>query len=242
MNFLPVMKTSLLITLLLVVRTVGFCSLGTYLIYGAGKAKRKFNPAVPDPATIAEEKRITVINSLQLFFPVAIIVAAYEAGFTRIYTEITAYGWIYTAGSFFILALVQDAYFFGIHTFMHASPGRFIGHHVHHRFLNPTPWAAYAMSGTEFQLQNSFYVLIVFLLPLHPYVLAAYLVFSFASNVIGHSGYEIWRGTSRVVGSSEVHYLHHKLFKKNYSLYFTFWDRLFGSYVAGSSRPIGEER
>ena len=61
-----------------------------------------------------------------------------------------------------------------------------------------------------------------------------------AANILGHSGYEapLWMhaiitagvGLTPLAATSKTHFLHHIDPRYNRSLYFTWWDRLFGTY------------
>lgn len=63
-------------------------------------------------------------------------------------------------------------------------------------------------------------------------IIILFTVGGFASNVYGHSGYEILPQRFRksflfeIFNSSVYHNLHHSKFKGNYGLYFRIWDRL----------------
>lgn len=72
-------------------------------------------------------------------------------------------------------------------------------------------------------------------MPFHPLALLVFFLFSFAYNVLGHLGYEVfpegmnkhWLG--RWINTSTNHNMHHKYSRGNYGFYFTFWDNLMGT-------------
>ena len=79
------------------------------------------------------------------------------------------------------------------------------------------------------------YIIFAFLLPLHVFVLIAFLLFMTTYNVYGHLGWELYpKGFSQsIIGkwinTSVCHNQHHKYFKGNYGLYLLFWDRAMGT-------------
>ena len=70
---------------------------------------------------------------------------------------------------------------------------------------------------------------------MHYYAFLAYLIVMTFSSVINHLNIEIypkWFRESKLgpwfIGASH-HTVHHTEFRKNYGLYFTFWDRWLGT-------------
>jgi lathosterol oxidase len=77
--------------------------------------------------------------------------------------------------------------------------------------------------------------IIPFILPIHPFAIALFLIAMMIYNVYGHLGFELYpRGFSRSVfgkwiNTSVNHNQHHAHFKGNYGLYFLWWDRIMGT-------------
>ena len=76
-----------------------------------------------------------------------------------------------------------------------------------------------------------FMVAVIFLIPLHIYIVILLLVTMTVWALINHLGFEFfpsfpehWLGKWFI--SWERHSLHHRNHTRNYGLYFTFWDRL----------------
>jgi uncharacterized protein (DUF2147 family) len=142
---------------------------------------------------------------------------------------------VYFFVAFPLLFLIHDTYFYWMHRFIH-HPKLFKWFHlVHHRSVNPSPWAAYAFHPLEAFLESMIFVIFLFTLPISGWHLLIFFVISLTYNVYGHLGYELypagfnrhWLG--RWVNTSVSHNLHHHYFKGNYGLYFLFWDRLMGT-------------
>ncbi len=163
------------------------------------------------------------------------IILLKNAGYTLIYDNFAARGKVWFFGSIGLMVLLHDAYFYWTHRLMHHPK---IFHHihlVHHRSTNPSPWAAYAFHPVEAVVEAGIFVLIVFAIPAHGLALLAFLIYMIVRNVLGHLGIEFLPKSfikNRWVNwhtSTTHHDLHHKHFDSNYGLYFTWWDRWFGT-------------
>lgn len=177
------------------------------------------------------------LSTILIFAVFAMIIwYARSAGYTRMYTQVDQYGWVYWVFSLGLLIFIHDTWFYWTHRWMHSSPRIFrLFHRVHHLSHNPTPWTAFAFHPAEAIVEALFFPLVVFLLPLHLGVLALFLLWMIVLNVIGHTGYEIipvkyhhtWIG--RIQNTPTHHNMHHHYGRGNYSLYFNFWDRWMGT-------------
>ncbi len=155
--------------------------------------------------------------------------------YTHIYKDITAYPWWWIPFSIFLALFIHDTYFYWMHRTIH-HPLLFKKIHlVHHKSVNPSPWASYSFHFLEGILEALVVPLILCLIPLHPWALLIFTFASFTVNVYGHLGYEIaprWLRHSflfEILNTSVHHNLHHERFKGNYGLYFRWWDRLMGT-------------
>lgn len=172
---------------------------------------------------------IFALVSLTVFNP-------YIRPHTQLYQEPLQYGWGYLILSFFATILIHDAYFYWMHRLLHTKPMFKIAHLIHHKSTNPTPFAALAFHPIEAIFEAGIIYILVFALPLHGYVLIAFLLFMFTYNVYGHLGWEIlparFRGTwvGRWFNTSTAHNAHHQYFKGNYGLYFLWWDKWMGTF------------
>lgn len=152
---------------------------------------------------------------------------------TKIYNDISEYGWAYFAFSIGLALVIHDAYFYFTHRLMH-HPKLFKAFHLlHHRSTNPSPWAAFAFSPLEAVVEGSIIFVIALLIPIHHGAILAFLFIMTVFNVYGHLGYEIypkWLVNSPVgkwLNTSTNHNMHHQYFKSNYGLYFRLWDEVF---------------
>ena len=154
---------------------------------------------------------------------------------TTFYENIADYGWIYFICAFPIMVILHDTYFYWVHLLMHHPKLFKVFHLVHHKSHNPSPWAAYAFHPLEAFVEAFIFVIFLFTIPVHTVHLMLFFIFSLVYNVYGHLGFELypkgfnkhWLG--KWLNTSVAHNMHHKYFKGNYGLYFTFWDRWMGT-------------
>ncbi|HRI59360.1 MAG TPA: DUF2147 domain-containing protein [Saprospiraceae bacterium] len=163
------------------------------------------------------------------------ILSMKNAGYTLIYDNFAEYGGLWFVVSLVLMLLLHDTWFYWTHRLMHHPKIFQHIHLVHHRSTNPSPWAAYSFHPIEAVIEAGIFVLIVFTIPAHRLALLAFLIYMITRNVLGHLGIEFlpkgflnnrwlnWHTTTT------HHDLHHKHFNHNYGLYFTWWDRWFGT-------------
>jgi len=160
-------------------------------------------------------------------------VALYQQGYTQLYVDIDAYGWVYLIASILILFFTHDAYFYWTHRLMHSRVTFFYNiHRIHHTSLNPTPFAIYTFGPTEAILLGLYFYAIAFLLPIHLYAFIAFFILNTFFNTAGHLGYEFLpesihdTAVGKVFNTSTHHNMHHQYGRSNYALYLTLWDTL----------------
>jgi lathosterol oxidase len=195
----------------------------------------KIQPSRPSRKQINREVRLSLLSVCIFAIMVTFTVAMFQQGHTRLYLEFSKYGYLYTLISPFILVIIHDIYFYWTHRWLHTKTMFSKVHRVHHQSISPTPWAIYAFHPIEAFIQIAIYSIIVFILPLHPVVLALVFFYSAIANAGGHCGFEFTPGSwknhwlFRYNNSVSHHDLHHSAFTVNYSLYFNIWDRLMGT-------------
>jgi sterol desaturase/sphingolipid hydroxylase (fatty acid hydroxylase superfamily) len=155
--------------------------------------------------------------------------------FTHTYYEVSKFGYFYLGFSFILMVFIHDTYFYWMHRLMHHPKLFKYFHLIHHHSTNPSPWASFSFQPAEAFVEAGIFVIFAFLLPLHVFVLIAFLLFMTTYNVYGHLGWELYpKGFEKSfigkwINTSISHNLHHQYFKGNYGLYFMFWDRWMGT-------------
>jgi lathosterol oxidase len=157
-----------------------------------------------------------------------------RAGVLRDWADVHGWGWLWFFTSVLALIVLQDTYFYWTHRAMHHRAIYPIVHRVHHRSTTTSPFSAYAFHPLEAITHGVFVPLVWLVLPLHEIAVFLFLLFMILRNVHGHLSIELFpKGFTRSwLGFSTTtthHALHHKDFRSNYGLYFTFWDRRMGT-------------
>jgi Delta7-sterol 5-desaturase len=159
------------------------------------------------------------------------LLVAWQAGYTRVYTNWHAYSLWWYPVSIGLVLLLHETYYYWLHRWMH-RPGvyRYV-HKVHHDSLTTSAWTSFSFHPAESTLQAIVIPALTFVLPLHYTAVGLLLLIMTLSTVINHLNTEIyprdfdrhWLGRW-LIGATH-HSLHHAQFRFNYGLYFTFWDK-----------------
>lgn len=196
---------------------------------------RKIQQRFPTDNDYRREVGYSILTALIFAAMVWLCLGTPVRAFTRFYTDVDQYGVWYLVGSIPLTVLLHDAYFYWMHRLMHHPRIYRYVHRVHHRSVNPSPWAAYAFHPSEAVLEAGILPILLFLLPLHPIALFAFITTMLWFNLYGHLGYELFpkwmyaHPLGRWLNAAIYHNQHHERFDGNYGLYFTFWDRWMGT-------------
>lgn len=166
----------------------------------------------------------------------ALIMSEYDLGLTLLYSDFNKYGLWYLGVSFLGVLILQDTYFYFIHRLFHNSLFFKWLHQGHHCSREPTPWTSFAFDPPEAIAQTFFFLVIVFIMPLHFITVIAALITMTVWAVFTHLGFEIlplsfprhWLG-KWLIGPTH-HSIHHRKYTVHYGLYFTWWDKLLNTH------------
>ena len=158
------------------------------------------------------------------------MVVCWQLGYTQIYYALTWQDVWYMPLSLAVAMLLHETYYYWLHRLMHHPRLYRYLHKVHHDSLIASPWTAFSFHPSEAILEALALPIIVCFLPLHYGVIVFHLTLMTLSSVVNHLDIEVypaWAGKHWFwkwwIGATH-HALHHKQFKYNYGLYFTFWD------------------
>lgn len=174
----------------------------------------------------------SVITSILFSLAGVLTLILWQNGDTNVYTEINTYGWWYLPLSLLLSFFIHETYYYWVHRLMH-HPAIFRSvHKVHHDSNTTSPFTAFSFHPLEGLLQAIVLPFTLIIIPLHPIVILFNLMVMTFSSVINHLNIEIYpSGFNKhfvgkwLIGATH-HSLHHKHFKFNFGLYFTFWDRI----------------
>ena len=157
-------------------------------------------------------------------------------GYTPVYYNIQDYGWTYFFFSIFIMSVLNDTSFYWAHRFMHWRPVFIRVHALHHTFTDVNAFTGYSIHIFESLIEGIFVAFLPNLLfPWHPAAFFLYSTFSLSWSTYLHCGYELvpenWKRRKPFdwIYSSTHHFMHHQKPGCNFSLWYTFWDRLMGT-------------
>jgi lathosterol oxidase len=177
------------------------------------------------------EVKWSLITSWLFAFTGAFTTVLWQKGFTKIYTDLYEYGLWFLPLSLIISLLLHETYYYWLHRWMHKPVIFKLVHKVHHDSNTTSAWTAFSFHPLEGLLQAIVLPLTIIVLPMHLYVLLTQLTIMTLSSVVNHLEVEVypkgfhknWLG-KWMIGATH-HSLHHKQFKYNFGLYFTFWDK-----------------
>jgi Delta7-sterol 5-desaturase len=207
-------------------------ALGLRLAWAGGLRLRR----IQDRAATGRDVRREVLASLRsatVFSLVGLAIdQAARHGWLTVYMDFGVAGPAYALATFALTLIAHDTYFYWTHRLMHLPAFFRRCHLLHHRSVTPTAWAAYAFSVPEAIVQAAFLPLLLALVPLHAVTIGAWMIVQIVRNVMGHAGVELHpagMARSPLLGWNNTtthHDLHHQTGRYNFSLYFTWWDRL----------------
>lgn len=215
--------------------TAGFFYVFYLQVKNKNKNYRILSQRPPKKNQVRQEIYWSIISSVIFAFFGAFTYWLYLQNQTAVYLDAKKYGWWYLPVSLLIVLLIHETYYYWLHRAMHFPKIYKAVHKVHHNSLSSTPWTAFSFHPWESILEALIVPLILIFIPVHIYVLLFYLVFMTFSSVINHLDIEVYPEHFRKSRFGKLwidathHHLHHKEFKTNYGLYFTFWDKMMGT-------------
>ena len=202
--------------------------------------RRKITQKPTGYVSPAQEVGRTIVSSLlgktPLVLGLAYLASVHAIPAKWIYLHIADHGWLYFIATIVFDVLLFDLWFYLSHRFLlHSRFGYRYIHVVHHRSIDPTPFARNSVHPIEGLLNGLFHVLPVFIIPHHPLAILIATHVKGAVGVLGHLGYEtFWSGFTRhrvfrYIVTPVHHHLHHSnSFKSNFSFLINY-DLIFGT-------------
>lgn len=193
---------------------------------------RKINIKDYKPGQFKSEVLWSMLTGFIFSIAGAFTLWLWQKGYTKIYIDPLQYGWLYLPISLLILMFVHETYYYWLHRWMHKPVIFKIVHKVHHNSNITSPFTAFSFHPLEGILQAVFLPVMLVLLPLHYSVILLQLSIMTISSVVNHLDIEIYPGVyeknifARWIIGATHHSLHHKQFRYNFGLYFTFWDKI----------------
>ena len=210
----------------------GFFYLFFYIWFPEKWSSRKINSKLYKKGQFKMEVTWSMITAFIFSVAGTATVILWQKGFTRVYTDIGLYGWWYLPVSLIVFMILHETYYYWLHRWMHIPAVFKVVHKVHHNSNITSPFTAFSFHPLEGFFQAIFLPIMLMILPMHYYVIIIQLTLMTFSSVINHLDIELYPRSfdKHIVGKwligASHHSLHHKQFKYNYGLYFTFWDKI----------------
>ncbi|KAL1895733.1 c-5 sterol desaturase [Ceratocystis pirilliformis] len=150
-------------------------------------------------------------------------------GWGKLYDTLDqAPAWWYNWLQFPLFLVFTDFWIYWIHRGLHHPRIYKHLHKPHHKWIMPTPFASHAFHPVDGWAQSLPYHIFPFVFPLQK--VAYVILFAFVNfwTIMIHDGEYLT--DNPVVNGAACHSLHHSKFEVNYGQFFTFLDRLGGTY------------
>jgi len=189
----------------------------------------------PRPGDVRREILYSATSLLLYAAGAAAILGMLASGRVEIYGDPLKHGLPWLLLTLPAMIVWQDFFFYCTHRWMHTGWMFRHVHGVHHRSRQPSPWAAYAMHPVEAMVNGLIPVTTLMVAPVQEDVLALFVLHQVLRNVHGHAAVEsLPQGFARhriggLFTTTTHHHLHHETAQGNYGLWFTWWDRVFGT-------------
>lgn len=221
-----------------------------YEFYIRNKAKwqhLKIQQKIPGSSQIRREIKASLVAVVVFSFTGLLMYESAMRGYTKMYFNISDYSLLYFGLSFILNLFANDTIFYWAHRFMHLKWVFPYIHLAHHKSTCPTPFGVLAFHPGEAMIHGLVYILLIFIIPIHPIMFGAFHLYNLISNVAGHGGYELmpeklrrhwffnWQNTVT------NHDVHHKKFNCNYGNYFIIWDMLMNTLEGKSKKAIEKQ-
>jgi len=177
------------------------------------------------------EIKYSFISSFIFSFAGLLMGWLWQGGVSQIYLNISKWDWVYFPISAFLLAFLHDTYFYWTHRWLHIPWVFKKFHSIHHASRQTSPWTSFSFHPVESLINAMAIPLIIMILPLHPIIILLHLTLMTVTAVTNHVGTEIMPKILITLGfhchwiSGYHHGQHHTLYKYNYGLFFTWWDK-----------------
>ncbi len=193
---------------------------------------KKIQPKFPKKKDYQREISYSIITMFIFAAAPSLLLLTPVKNYTQFYSDTKQHSTIYFWLAFPLMFLIHDTYFYWTHRLMHHRKLFRYFHLVHHKSVNPSPWAAFAFHPLEAIVEAGIFAVLLFVIPLTSIHFIFFFAFMMLYNVYGHLGWELypegfskhWLG--KWMNTSVNHNQHHQYFTGNYGLYFLFWDRM----------------
>lgn len=154
-----------------------------------------------------------------------------NGGWTRIYYDISEYGWLWYFLQFPVTFIWQDYLTYWHHRLYHMPFLYKYFHKLHHTYKQPTAFSVTAIHPVEFLHIQAVLISPLFLWPTHFATMSILMMYTYYHGIIDHSGINFkahwWQPWQP---ACIFHDNHHQYFHVNFGFNIKYWDVLHGTY------------
>lgn len=172
------------------------------------------------------------LGNAVLVLPVQLLIVH---GYFPLYDDIATHGWLYLVVSLIGAIVFAETCIYWIHRALHTRVLYRTLHVHHHRFREPTPYTSLAFHPVDSFSQSLPYHIYALFVPMYVWAYLTLFVFALLWSLMIHD--QVRWVPFRFVNHTGCHTAHHWFFSYNFGNYFTFWDRLCGTYLDPEALP-----
>lgn len=202
-----------------------------YRWYSDKWSSRKINDRQYPKGQFRKEMFRSSLTGMLFALSGSLSILLWQKGWIKVYVDAKQYQWWWIPLSLGLFLAIHETYYYWLHRWMHRPKIFRIVHRMHHDSHIASPWTAFSFHPLEGLLQAIFLPLFLLIVPMYVGVLLLILMVMTLSSVINHLDIEIFPSDFHkhkigrwLIGATH-HSLHHKQYKFNFGLYFTFWDK-----------------
>lgn len=169
---------------------------------------------------------IGIVGNGLLMLPIHLLIAK---NYSKMYYDVADHGWAWMFGQVAVLLVFTETLIYWTHWAFHKSPflWKYV-HERHHKYRVPQPYSALSFNPMDSFLQAVPHHIAAFFFPVHAGIYVASVTFVTLWAVCIHDRVSFVRWPW--LNYTDHHTLHHWYSDFNLGQYFTFWDRLVGTY------------
>lgn len=194
-------------------------------------AHRKLSKKSYPPQQFRKEIYWSMLSAVIFAVIGALSAILWQKGYTAIYLDIHQYSLLWFPLSIVISMIIHETYYYWVHRWMHQPKIYKIIHYIHHESKITSAWTAFSFHPIESILEALIMPAIIMLLPMHLYAILTHLTIMTLTAAINHLDIEIYpnnlfgKAIGKYIIGATHHNHHHKYYRYNFGLYFTFWDK-----------------
>ncbi len=143
----------------------------------------------------------------------------------------------------FLITIVMDLLMFVFHYFIHKIDWLFVIHKKHHSHIHTNVYSLYVLHPIEVIGFGSLWLITIWSMNFNFYSVVIYLFLNLTYGILGYMRRDVfpnfWTNNflTKWISTTRFHNQHHLHLDHNYGFYFTFWDKIFKTYIDDKKTP-----